>query len=246
MRCFKFAAMMSMFLGFSFHAYCTGIILGGGMNFSNVSFSGEVKKGFDELIGYGFEKKMRLGYHGEVFFEFPITASWAVSFGPSLQTRGFVMSYDTSASDGYGTTMSETGTVTEKLMYLQLPLRGKAAVNLGPGKIWLAAGPEVSFNLSGELEMNEEAKTTTGSTTFSVTQDTVIQMPGGIRKIDWAIGAQLGYDIPVGSNALVLGGGYSYSLTDQAENKRTVDGSALNYNIQIFLQFHFNSEGLSE
>jgi len=101
---------------------------------------------------------------------------------------------------------------------------------------------EFGLVLVGNLDVQEELAL--GS--ISIQTDTTYKFEN-LRRLETGIAFQLAYEIPIGRNAIVVGGGYSWALTPQgAEDPNdptplTDKDAIFNNNIKIFVRFKIDN-----
>lgn len=109
-----------------------------GMNLSNM-----VLKMNDETLSQDF--KMNLGYNVGGTVEFPISEWFSIESELLLSTKG----YKISEEESYGIDSYKYERKLN-LLYLNIPVTGKAKVDVGKMKIYGELGPYFGFGLSGK------------------------------------------------------------------------------------------------
>lgn len=94
--------------------------------------------------------KMKPGFNVGPTVEFPINEMFSFESGLLLSTKGF--KYDEKGSDG-GETYEYN--LKSNLLYLDIPLTGKAYFDVKVAKIYGALGPYIGIGLSGKVKSED-------------------------------------------------------------------------------------------
>lgn len=168
-----------------------GLLIGGGLNLSDISYS--------ENLPSEFEESMRTGFNLGAGFEIGITPMFSIIPGLSLETRGQRVE---ASEPGFGEINMEAD-----LMYLEVPVLAQVNVPVGPGIFNIFAGPEMGILLSADQKVSIEPVGGEKQVTDEDQKDNT-------KAIDFGIHIGLGFEIPVGPGAIAIRPGYSFSLTN--------------------------------
>ncbi len=95
--------------------------------------------------------------------------------------------------------------------YLEIPVNLMAEFELGPGQIFMGAGPYLSFGIRGKIKETSVDQ----SGVFQTIKDTSMQFGSNtsndLKRTDLGLGLLLGYQLDNGIN---IHGGYSFSLSN--------------------------------
>ncbi len=111
-----------------------------GLNLSNM-----LEK--DDDITYSEDYKMNPGFHVGATAEFPITEMFSFETGLFLSTKGFKISEEETF---WGETLKIDAEMN--LLYIDVPLTGKASFDLGGAKVYGVLGPYIGMGISGKLK----------------------------------------------------------------------------------------------
>jgi hypothetical protein len=166
-----------------------GLLLGAGLNFSDISTSEDLSM---------YKESMRTGFNLGAGFEIGITPVFSIIPGVSLETRGKGLKF---SDPEVGDLKAEA-----KFMYLEVPVLAQINIPAGPGFLNIFAGPEMGILLSAKMKMSG----TVNDFPIDVDED----MKDQTKALDFGIHIGLGFEIPVGPGAIAIRPGYSFSLTD--------------------------------
>lgn len=130
-------------------------------------------------------------------------------------------------SGGAGTPQGASGDATTNLSYLELPINLMVNLNAGPaGKVFIGAGPYVSYALSG----NEKWGTLKKDIEFGSGEDQV-------KRLDFGFNLLGGYQLKSGLN---IHAGYGFGISNIAsDNSGGVDVTTKNRVVTVGLGFMF-------
>ncbi|SMG20629.1 Outer membrane protein beta-barrel domain-containing protein [Marivirga sericea] len=111
-----------------------------GLNMSNALI-----KDNDQTYSENFDS--RLGFHVGATAEMPLTDMFSFQTGLLLSTKGYRSSEEFS---GFGITVTAESNLD--LLYLEIPLTGKATFDVGGAQLYGIFGPSVGIGLSGTLK----------------------------------------------------------------------------------------------
>jgi hypothetical protein len=191
------------------------LMVGGGLNMSNESFSGDYKD-----ILTGMNKSMRIGFNAGANMCIPFSEQMGLVAGLNYETRGTKLKADS---------MGASVTVTKAASYLQIPILFSykpipaLAINLGP---------ELGIFLGGK------AKTEiTGVTGLSMPDEDLED----ISTLDLGASIQVNYTI---ANMIVVGAGYYWGFLNTDNSSvpagMSISGSETNNNIKINVGYLFH------
>ncbi len=115
-------------------------VVKGGLNLSNLLVK-------DNETTYSKDFKSKPGFHVGLTAEIPISGKVAFESGILLSTNGFKNSVTETIGD-----QTYKHNDSENLLYLDIPLTGKAYFNVGQTKIFGALGPYIGLGLSGKVK----------------------------------------------------------------------------------------------
>lgn len=182
-------------------SYAQSIGLKGGLNLSNMLIK-------DDTETYSEDFKMKLGYQFGAIAEFPISNIFSFETGLLLTTKGYRITEEES-EDG------DTYKYTEKLnlLYLDIPLTGKASFNIGNAKVYGLFGPYIGFGLSGKYKAIYE-ETSDGETEREEEEETVEwgsdEDESDIKRLDYGLVMGAGVEF----KSFQLGLNYNFGLAN--------------------------------
>ena len=181
--------------------------LKGGVNFSNMVVK-------DDHDTYSDDFKMKLGFQIGGTAEFVINEMFSFEPALMLTTKGFKMTDD---GDGWKETMKLN------LMYLDIPLNGKAYFDAGGMKVYGLFGPYVGIGITGKEKYIWEE----GSDSGTETED-----------INWGSGTEddlkrLDFGLTIGAGIEIKGieVGLSYALGLANLSAETDGGFKMNHRV---------------
>jgi hypothetical protein len=177
----------------------------GGLNFANM-----VAKDDDDT--YSDDFKMNLGFHIGGTAEFIINEKFSFEPALLLTTKGFKMTED---GDGWKETMKLN------LLYLDIPLNGKAYFDAGGMKAYGLFGPYLGIGLSGKYKYTWEEDGDSGSET----EDVEWGDEGEFKRLDF------GFTLGAGVEIKGIEVGLSYSLGLANLSPETDGGFKMNHKI---------------
>jgi len=131
-------------------------------------------------------------YYGGVFVSVPIVKGFSIQPGATLIGKGGSVKFNDVSTE-------------YKPLYLEVPVNVVGALQAGPGKVIIGAGPYASWGISGKVKIgDEEAKNIefgTGKT--------------GLKSFDWGINFLAGYQLDMG---LGINAGYSIGMNNIQSN----------------------------
>jgi hypothetical protein len=183
----KFVSSVLLVNGFAMAG--NGLLLGAGLNLSDISTSEDLSE---------YKESMRTGFNLGAGFEIGITPMFSIVPGVSLETRGKRLEF---SDPDVGDLEAEAN-----FMYLEVPVLAQVNIPAGPGSLNIFAGPEMGILLSAKMKMSGTMEG------FPIDADE--DMKDQTKALDFGIHIGLGFEIPVGPGAIAIRPGYSFSLTD--------------------------------
>ena len=168
-----------------------GLLIGGGLNLSDVSTT--------EDFPPEAEESMRTGFNVGMGYEIGINPMFSIIPGISLETRGKEIEF---TEPGFGSLTMEA-----KLMYLEVPVLAQVNIPAGLGFFNIFAGPEMGILLSAEQVVTVE-------NVLGDSRKEEEDQRDNTHPIDFGIHVGLGFEFPVGLGAIAIRPGYSFSLTN--------------------------------
>lgn len=174
--------------------------------------------------------------------DIPVSSMFSVQPGLSFIGKGYSLDIDVSASLGF-----PKGSVVviekENPFYIEIPVNLVAKFEAGPGKLFVGAGPYVSFGVAGKYKMtysgpkaasrieaglskNKESDLKFGTNSKSTSDSDRKQL----KSLDFGLNFLLGYQL---TNGLSINGGYGLGLTnissntDLPNNKESLENSVI-------------------
>jgi hypothetical protein len=164
-----------------------------GLNLSNMLIKDD-----DEI--YTDNSRMKPGFNAGATLEFPIKGMFSFDMGLLLSTKGYKLdeklgNYETAS--------------TIKLLYIDIPLTGKAYFNIGGAKIYGAFGPYLGIGLSGEgkYEVTINGNTTNETVTVDWGTDPV---KDDMKRLDFGLTAGAGVEF----NSIEIGMSYGLGFAN--------------------------------
>ena len=171
--------------------------LKGGLNLSNMLMK-------DDDDTYSDDYKMKPGFHVGATAEFPLSEMFSFETGLLLSTKGFQISEEE-------TEMGETYKMEGKLnlLYLDIPLTGKAKFDVGGAKIYGVFGPYVGMGLSGKskYEATYDGETETEEEDIEWGSD---EDESDLKRLDFGLTMGAGVEI----NSIQIGLSYNFGLAN--------------------------------
>ena len=156
-------------------------VVKGGLNLSNLLVK-------DNETTYSKDFKSKPGFHVGLTTEIPISGKVAFESGILLSTNGFKNSVTETTGNG----IFEHND-SYNLLYIDIPLTGKAYFNVGQTKIFGALGPYIGLGLSGKVK----SELTTNGQTESINQNIKWGTNSGdnLKRPDFGMTASIGTEI---------------------------------------------------
>jgi hypothetical protein len=183
--------------------------LKGGLNLSNMLMK-------DDEDTYSDDFKMKPGFHIGATAEFPLSDMLSFETGLLLSTKGYKMSEeDTDDGETY------KYEVKLNLLYLDIPLTGKATFDVGGAKIYGVFGPYVGMGLSGKTksEYTDDGETETYEDDIEWGSD---EEKSELKRLDFGLTMGAGVEI----NSIQIGLTYNMGLANISPY--TEDGFKIN------------------
>jgi outer membrane protein W len=168
-----------------------------GLNLSNM-----IVKDDDDT--YSDDFKLNPGFHAGLTADFPITEMFSFETGLLISTKGYRISQE-------DTILGETYEIEGKLnpLYLDIPLTGKVAFDIGGPKIYGAFGPYVGVGLAGkaknEVTINGETEKDDEDIEWGSDEEEDF-----LKRLDFGLTVGAGVEI----NALQIGISYGLGLAN--------------------------------
>ena len=121
-------------------------------------------------------------------------------------------------------------------LYLEVPVNVVASFEAGPGKVFVGAGPYLSFGIGGKLKSTKSDVTTSQDLKFGTNSST--DQSKHFKSLDFGVNFLLGYQL---TNGLSINGGYGLGLTNISPNTDIANntGSLKNSVVSVGLGFAF-------
>ena len=157
----------------------------------------------DDDSNYSDQLDMNTGFHIGLTSEFAKTDFFSFETGLILSTKGYKTSYTEAFG---GEKMEFTGKLS--LYYLDIPLTGKATLDVGDARIFGTFGPYVGIGLSGKAKSETTINGVTEKTTRDV--DWGSNEEDDLKRMDFGLTVGAG----IGFRAFEIGATYGYGLTN--------------------------------
>lgn len=160
----------------------------------------------DEI--YSEDYNFKSGFHVGAIAELPITEVFSFESGLLLSTKGFNITQGSNILDEEFKKVS-----TANILYLDIPLTGKASLDVGGTKIFCQMGPYLSMGLSG----NGKAVFTEGGETSVDERDIVwgSDKESDLKRFDY--GLTMGVGVEINSIQFVLT--YNFGIANISANR---------------------------
>lgn len=175
-----------------------------GLNLSTMTF-----KSTDSEDHY--DPQMLTGFHVGVMAEFSVSESFVIQ--PALLFSGKGSSYEIDYGEGVYELKIAPG-------FIELPIYAAYKFDVGPGKLFLKAGPYFGYGISGKISDGEEEEDIEWGT----------DIDSFMKPFDFGVGLGAGFDL----NGFLISLQYQFGLTnlsayDEVEMKLGVFGISLAY-----------------
>jgi hypothetical protein len=140
-----------------------------------------------------------------------------------------------------GATISTTTKSTISLNYIHMPIHVVFKKDMGPGRLFITAGPFLGYGINGNQKNSLHISTTVNNQTTSQdsTQTNGITFgnssSANLLALDYGLSASVGYDLPMG---LFIRAGYDLSLASLSPVSNM--GTETNNCIHVTVGFMFN------
>lgn len=180
-------------------AHAQSIHLKGGLNLANMSFDGDW---FDDD-----DPSWKAGFILGATVEFPITSMLSLETGMLFASKGYKFELKESGDD-----FEFKAEETMNLLYVDIPITGKALFSAGDANIFLTAGPYVGVGLTGTIkgEYKETSNGESASESFEQDIDWGSGDDDDLKRLDF--GLLLGAGVEFGS--LTIGAAYGMGLAN--------------------------------
>ena len=184
----------------SVQTFAQKIGIQGGINLANMLVE-------DDEATYSEDFTMNLGYNAGVTFELGLGKLLSLEVGAMADTKGFKWELD-------------GGTMKANVLYADVPVLLKVGPQLGPLKVFGAAGPYIGYGITGKLiAIPDEGSKETEDIEFGDTQDDYL------KRLDY--GAKFG----VGAEVMGITIGAYYSLGLANISPVTEGGAKINHKV---------------
>lgn len=185
MKKLNYCLMIAAFVAgvFTYSGAQTRFGIKAGLNFANGPVSDDYKALFEDALGSDYNPGIRVAYHIGGQVEFGLSGNLGLSLGLQLSSKG--TKYDLKG-DFNG--VPYTGSVTEKPMYLQVPV----ALTYRNNGFYAGVGPFIGFGIGGSLKVKATAQGNSDSSSQDINfgnSDTDDYAP-----LDYGAGLELGYE----------------------------------------------------
>ncbi len=170
---------------------------------SKLTWGGEAGLTLGKLSGSvssGISKKFHPGFRIGGFLEYPVQDMFAIDLGVLFNVKG--VKFENVPIDG------TTGTVTDNLNYLSIPVLAKVKFAAGGSAApYIFAGPQLGIR----LQAKEKTEPTGGSSSE-------VDIKDEIKSTEFGLDFGAGVELPFSDMTGLIEGGYDLGLTDITKN----------------------------
>ncbi len=191
--------LMNLLLIFTALAVTTGVFaqsigVKAGLNLSTMMVK-------DDDDTYSDDFKLNPGFHAGVFAELPFGEVFSLEPGLLITTKGYRIEEDI---------LDMTMKMNVNPMYIELPVNGKFAFDLGGVKLFLTAGPYVGYGIAGKWKM----EMTNESGNKETTEEDILwgsdEAEDDFKNLDYGVTAGAGIEF----SGVIIGFNYGYGLAN--------------------------------
>ncbi|MBX2923100.1 MAG: PorT family protein [Chitinophagaceae bacterium] len=173
-----------------------------GINVASYRLNSESR---DQLKEDGSSLLPRISFHVGGYADLSVTDAFSVQAGLTLSSKGNKVRY---SYDDYGFDEEISGTYTEKLLYLEVPVNAIYKA----GRFYAGAGPYVGYALSGKWKDKGETDYGDGDVeSFSDSDKIEFGGDEGYKRIDFGVNVLAGYQL---KSKISIGVGYGLGLSN--------------------------------
>ncbi len=173
-----------------------------GINVASFHFDSDTK---DDMKEDGNTLLPRISFHLGGYADYAVTNNFSVQAGLTLSNKGNKVRY---SYDDYAFDEEISGTYTEKLLYLEIPVNAVYKT----GRFYVGAGPYVGYALSGKWKDKGESDYGDGDVeSFSDSGKLEFGGEEGYKRLDFGVNFLAGYQA---NDKISIGIGYGLGLSN--------------------------------